>query len=149
MTEEQVTKAIITALDKCGWAILSFDFPQSGSGKMLHPNDHCTEKNRGGIIPDIIALKDSTCLFFENKDRVVIDDFVKISSLINDNQYTNDIDKLLDKYTVKKILYGIGFPSNKWNKQVALNSSLVDFIIGVSLDKNIEFLYNPQNIVIQ
>lgn len=146
MTEEQVTKAILAFLIDNGWNIVAYDFPQSGSGKMLRPNDNISEKNKGGLIPDIVAVKNGVCLFFENKDRVVISDFQKVSSLINDNQYTNDISALLAGHSVIKIFYGVGFPSDKWNKSAAANISLVDFIVGVTADKKTELLHNSHNI---
>jgi len=148
MTEEQVTKAILNRLIEGGWNIVAFDFPQSGSGRMLHPDGEVFEKNRGGIIPDIVAVKNSTCLFFENKDRVVVDDFLKIALLINDNHYTRAISRLLEKYPTEKILYGIGFPAHKWNDRAAANATTVDFIVGVTVGGNVEFLYNPWGIVL-
>jgi len=87
-------------------------------------------------------------LFFENKDRVVISDFQKLSSLIHDNQYTNDISTFLAGHSVVKIFYGVGFPSEKWNKNAHANTSLVDFIVGVTADKKTEFLHNPYGIYI-
>lgn len=44
MTEEQVTKALLQHLTDNGWHIVSFDFPQSGTGKVLHPNNADGEK---------------------------------------------------------------------------------------------------------
>ena len=39
MTEEQVTKALLQHLTDNGWHIVCFDFPQSGTGRVLHPNN--------------------------------------------------------------------------------------------------------------
>ena len=148
MTEEQVTRAIISELAKHGWAIISYDFPQSGSGKMLHPDWGTSEKNKGGIIPDIITIKGTICLFFENKDRVVIEDFQKVSSLIKDNRYTSAIADILDGKNVQQIYYGVGFPSAKWNNQAVSYSWLVNFIVGVTEDYAVEFLHNPHGLMI-
>ncbi|MCL2563197.1 MAG: hypothetical protein FWE08_04085 [Oscillospiraceae bacterium] len=142
MTEEQVTKAILAFLTDNGWNIVTFDFPQSGSGKLLRPNNNVSEKNKGGLIPDIVAVKGGVCLFIENKDKLVVSDFRKVASLISDNQYTNDIAALLANYIVHKIYYGVGFPSDKWNKNAAANASLVDFVMGVRADKSVELLYH-------
>ncbi|MDR0221544.1 MAG: hypothetical protein LBI54_09105 [Lachnospiraceae bacterium] len=146
MTEEQVTKAVLAALIKSDWIIVTYDFPQSGTGKMLHPNKNAYEKNKGGIIPDIVAAKSGICLFFENKDRVVVSDFDKISLLINDNQYSDAISALLNEYCIHEIFYGIAFPSAQWNEQAELNALLVDFIAGITVDKQMEFLYNPHGL---
>jgi len=148
MTEEQVTKTVLNALIKDEWKIIAFDFPQSGSGKMLHPNENISEKNKGGIVPDIVAVKEGLCLFFENKDRFVLDDFHKVAAFINENQYSNSISALLSDYHIDKILYGVAFPSNKWSNKSKLNASLVDFIIGVTTCGSIEFLHNPHGLVL-
>jgi len=146
MTEEQVTKAILNALAKNGWKIVAFDFPQSGSGKMLHPNENISEKNKGGIVPDVVAVKNGLCLFFENKDRFVSNDFHKVSALIGDNQYSNSIAALLNDYRIDKILYGIAFPSSKWSNKAKSNAALLDFVVGVTASGNIEFLHNPHSL---
>ena len=67
MTEEQVTKSLLKWLSDHQWEIICFDFPQSGTGRFLHPNGD-TNKNKDTINPDIVAVKDNICLFFENKD---------------------------------------------------------------------------------
>ena len=70
MREENVTKNILQWLQINKWEIICFDFPQSGTGVLLHLNDiNRTEKNKGGIIPDIIAVKNGIAVFFENKDK--------------------------------------------------------------------------------
>ena len=77
MSEEEVTNSIMDWLESCGWEIVSFDFPQSGTGRTLHPNPDVREhtKNKGGIIPDIVAIRNGIAAFFENKDRYVHSDF--------------------------------------------------------------------------
>ncbi len=53
MKEEYVTKAILNWLETNNWKIICFDFPQSGTGYILHPNEeYRTTKNYGAIIPD-------------------------------------------------------------------------------------------------
>lgn len=150
MTEEQVTKRILSMLTASGWYIIAYDFPQSGSGKLLLP-DKGDMKNKGGIIPDIVTVKGSTCLYFENKDRVVFNDFQKVSELINNNRYSKAISTLLSTHNVghrvENVFYGVGFPSVKWNKKASDNTSLVDFIIGVD-ENEVIFLYNPHDIKI-
>lgn len=80
LTEEQITKAIIDWLEGQEWQIICYDFPQSGTGISLHPNEELRiTKNKGAIIPDIVAIKGTIVLFFENKDRFVLSDFVKVS----------------------------------------------------------------------
>ena len=39
-----------------GWYIVCFDFPQSGTGILIHPDSGRSEKNKGSINPDIPSL---------------------------------------------------------------------------------------------
>ena len=39
MTEEMVTKSILKWLIQLHWKIVCYDFPQSGTGYFLHPNN--------------------------------------------------------------------------------------------------------------
>ena len=88
MKEEQVTKALLKWLIDNNWKIICFDFPQSGTGRVLHPNNANDEKNKDSIIPDIVAVKDEVCVFFENKDRFYYPDYKKQHSLIISDDYS-------------------------------------------------------------
>lgn len=139
MNEEFVTKSIIYYLKRNGWNIFSFDYPQSGTGFLIHPNDRF-HKNKESIIPDIIANKDSICIIMENKSFFYKDDFIKLDELSNSEIYTNDLEKLTARLGCEKILYGIGLPNtveiaNK--NQYIIN--LVDFIITVDKSKNCKY----------
>lgn len=147
MTEEQVTKALLRWLMYYSWQIVCFDFPQSGTGRLLHPNGS-NEKIKDSINPDIVAVKGNVCLFFENKDRYYYPDYEKQNNLIEDNNYTEAIDKLLKDYTIKYIYYGIGLPTNKFVKDAVKKQNLVDFIVGVDDSGSPRFLFNPKSISI-
>ena len=144
MTEESVTKSILKWLMQNNWIIVCFDFPQSGTGHFLHPNNSDSEKNKGAINPDIVAVKNNICLFFENKNRFYFLDYKKQNSLINGDDYSNAINDLLSNYTIDKIYYGIGLPTIKHSKKSEDTAQLVDFIIGVEENKQISILYNPK-----
>jgi hypothetical protein len=144
MCEEQVTKNILKWLLEHHWEIVCFDFPQSGTGHFLHPNGS-TDKNKDTINPDIVAVKGTICLFFENKDRFYYPDYEKLNRLIVDNRYTEDIAKLLSKHVIEHIYYGIGLPIEKHDKRSEEASRLVDFIIGVEPNKSISVLYTASN----
>ena len=141
MTEEQVTKAILKWLLADGWEIVCFDFPQSGTGRLLHPNNSAGEKNKDAINPDVVAVKGTTCVFFENKDRFYFPDYQKVNLLITENNYTLAISQLLSPYSIENIYYGIGLPSLKHKKASQESSELVDFIVGVEENRNIQILY--------
>lgn len=145
MREEHVTKALLKWLIGNEWEIICFDFPQSGTGRLLHPNG-ASEKNKGAINPDIVAVRNRVCLFFENKDRFYFPDYEKVNSLIVDNQYTDAIATLLSGHNVEQIFYGIGLPAEKHSDKSKQASSLVDFILGVQIDKTIVELHNPKRI---
>lgn len=148
MKEEQVTKSIMRWLNSNGWEIVIFDFPQSGTGRLLHPNNREGEKNKNCINPDIVAVKGKICLFFENKDRFYYNDYLKQNEMITNNNYSQAIDELLSNYSVESIYYGIGLPSKEQNKKAIEKTKLVDFVVGVNDEKKVEILYCKDNFLI-
>lgn len=140
MTEEEVTKAILKWLIENNWQIVCFDFPQSGTGKFLHPNNG-SNKNKDAINPDIVAVKNKKSVFFENKNKFYFLDYEKIYKLKTSNEYSNAIEELLKEYDVENIFYGIGIPQNAHKKKSQSSTNMVDFIIGVETNKEIKFLY--------
>ncbi len=148
MTEEQLTKTILDWLETSGWKIICFDFPQSGTGVSLHPNEDVrTTKNKGAILPDIVAHKGKTVVFFENKDRFVLDDFVKVGELKTSNDYSNSIQKLLNEVTYTKIFYGVGLPlTDNIEKKTEENKEKIDFAVFVSADKKISVKHQTATI---
>lgn len=147
MREEHVTKAMLKWLLECEWEIVCFDFPQSGTGKMLHPNASSAEKNKNAIIPDIVAVKNDVCIFVENKDRFYFPDYEKQHSLKTENEYSDAISTLLQNYNIEKIFYGIGLPTSKHKKGSQDAAYLVDFILTVNEDRSIQIAYNPTEIM--
>ena len=144
MREEQVTKRILKWLMDDGWEIVCFDFPQSGTGRFLHPNGS-TSKNQDSINPDIVAVKKGICVFFENKDRFYLPDYEKTNKLITDNNYTDDISVLLRSFVVEKFYFGIGFPESAYTEKAKMANYLVDFVVGVSESGKISKLYLKEN----
>lgn len=132
MKEEDVTKAIIKKLLSTGWQIICYDFPQSGTGRVLHPNDR-SSKTLGAIIPDIVAIKDGVVLDFENKDRFVLSDFEKIDNLRHSTDYSESWDFLLSGCQYSQIYYGIGMPMSDANYSKGMKiKDKVDFILFIS-----------------
>lgn len=148
MTEEQVTKLFLFWLEKNKWEILEYDYPQSGTGIIFRKNNSRDEKNKDAIIPDIIAIKNRVCLFFENKNRYYYPDFEKVNELRIDNQYKEDIEEFLKGKEVKKLYFGIGLPTVKYKSKAESNKTMTDFIFGISDEKTIEALYDPNKLVI-
>ena len=148
LTEEQITKTILDWLEKHGWEIICYDFPQSGTGVSLHPNEELrTTKNKGAIIPDIVAIKGTTVVFFENKDRFVLSDFNKVSDLKTDYDYSSSLEKLLKGHKVSKIFYGVGLPkTDNVLKRIAENEEKIDFAICVATDRNTSIQFERNSI---
>jgi hypothetical protein len=148
ITEEQVTKDILNWLESNGWQIITFDFPQSGTGYSLHPNELLrTTKNKGAFIPDIVAIKNETVLFFENKDRFVLSDFLKVEELKSTQDYTSSIEKLLKEFSYSKIFYGVGLAhSDKTEQKTNENLEKVDFVIYLHLDNSISVTFDNHEI---
>ncbi len=128
LTEEDVTKQIIKWLIEKGWKIVAYDFPQSGTGRQLHPNN-AANKTDGIIIPDIVAHKGNTVVYFENKDRFVLSDFTKLHYVKKSNNYSKDWAKLLRNYDYEVIYYGVGIPFTHSNLSKAEEyCGYVDFV---------------------
>jgi Holliday junction resolvase len=149
MREEKVTLTIIAWLKSNGWQIVCFDFPQSGTGKVLHPNADIREstKNKGSIIPDIIAVKDKIAVLFENKDRFVLSDFEKINELRTQNNFSNSLSTLLKNHEIENIFYGIGLPfQNSYLSKVIENQELTDFIVFIDETNQIQTGYDTKDV---
>jgi len=148
MREENVTKNILQWLQVNGWRIICFDFPQSGTGVLLHLNNsNRTEKNKGGIIPDIIAVKKGVALFFENKDRFYQPDFDKLFEIKTKHNYSNSLNELLKEFSVDNIVYGIAISSIKKQILKSLEQiEKIDFLISTNEEKQVEVHYDIMNV---
>ncbi len=147
MSEEKVTKTLLQWLINNGWEIICYDFPQSGTGKVLHPSNTAS-KTDGAIIPDIIAYKNQVVLDFENKDRYVYTDFEKVNFLKNTTLYKKSLDILLKNHPYKKVYYGIGMPYTDNNfKKAKEQAALVDFLTFVKED-GVEIISNEINFLV-
>lgn len=148
ITEEKVTKVLLNWLEKNNWEIISYDFPQSGTGVCIHPNANFrTTKNRDSFIPDIVAHKNNTIVIFENKDRFVLDDFIKVSFLKETILYSESLSNLLKDYKYSNIFYGIGMPSSKNNiTKTNQNIEKVDYVLMLNHNNIVQIHYDPINI---
>lgn len=125
-----------------GWEIICYDFPQSGTGKVLHP-DNTNSKTEGAIIPDVVAIKGTTVVDFENKDRFVLDDFIKVSSLRDTNLYDRAYSELLDGYSYNHIYYGVGMPYTDQNLSKSIEViDKVDFAFFMMNDGSFKIIDN-------
>lgn len=133
MREEIVTKAILKFLISKGYHIVSFDFPQSGTGLLLHPNIR-KDKNEG-VKPDIIASKGNILIMMENKAKYWKQDFEKLYELKTSGSYEQSLNKLHRDCNTSILKVGVGIPETKTTVAKALETKhFVDFIVAV--DKN-------------
>ncbi len=148
MKEEKVTKNILDWLEQNGWNIICYDFPQSGTGVLLHlNNNNRTEKNKGGIIPDIIAVKNNNALFFENKDRFYEPDFDKLNEIKTQLNYSVSLEQLLNGLNVNYIYYGIGLPDSKKDIDKSKQQlEKIDFLISTNEKKEVTIHYDANGI---
>ena len=151
MKEERVTINILNWLESNGWKIICYDFPQSGTGVLLHPNSDQmrTSKNKGGIIPDILATKNSVALFFENKDRFVLSDFEKLKEINTCGNYSNSLNAILSDFNVTSVYYGIGIPAvEKYIKKSLENIDGIDFLLSSSEDNEIQINFDKNKVLL-
>lgn len=148
MKEEQVTKNILDWLEENDWLIICYDFPQSGTGIMLHQNtENKTSKNKGGIIPDIIAVKGNKGVFFENKDRFYQLDFDKLYEIKTNQNYSNSLANLLQNYDIEMIYYGIGIIDKlKEIEKSMLHLEKIDFLLSVNEEKEVKIYHDIASI---
>jgi Holliday junction resolvase len=126
MTEENITREAVRYLQHNGWVILSFDYPQSGTGYVLRPNESCS-RNKATIIPDIIAHNNDSCVFFENKVKFSENDYLKLKRLKLTNEYSKALDKVLSITGEKRVCIGIGLHDSKANIKFLLNHPDLDY----------------------
>ena len=132
MTEEKVTKSIISYLMDHGWKIVSFDFPQSGTGRSLHPSGSVS-KNSGVLIPDVVAVKDGMSIYMENKDRYYPEDFIKVNDVLQTKMYAESFLRVLS-VNQDTMFGGIGMPAASCESIAEEMKNLVDFVLRVSED---------------
>lgn len=147
ITEELVTTSIINWLLRNSWEIVCYDFPQSGTGKILHPNvKKPNSKNKDSIIPDIVAIKNNSVVYFENKDRFLLSDFKKVNYVKTTNCYSKSFNTLLRGNKFECIYCGIGLPDTLKNrKKILANTHLINFAILV-IKSGVIIFYDPYNI---
>ena len=136
LTEEEVTKNVLSALLKLEWSIICFDFPQSGTGKQLHPNG-AKSKTEGIWVPDIVALKNKTLLCFENKDHFEQSDVQKLNDIKTTSRYSDALFRLLNGEEFSKVIYGIALPWSKHSECRAKEAlKLIDCAILLKSDES-------------
>lgn len=144
MTEEMVTKGILAFLMSRGWKIVSFDYPQSGTGRALHPRGSLS-KTEGVLIPDIVAVKDGVSIYLENKDHYYHDDFLKVASVLNKKDYAEAFGNVLG-VNQETMLGGVGLPESGCGSISEEDKQLVDFVLKVNDGGLVDVYYKSLNL---
>lgn len=140
MREENITLEIIFWLKERGWIINCFDYPQSGTGYCLRPKNPIPgNKNKGNIIPDIVASRGDTSIFFENKVNFFPADLDALSLLRNSGEYQAAMSDLLNRDVLSvRCLFGVGlYDSDSNERKLSIASKELDFALLVSSTKQV------------
>jgi hypothetical protein len=152
VNEESVTKIILGFLLKRDFEIISFDFPGSGTGKLIRPKVLLSleqHKNKNGIIPDILAYRENTLLFFENKAQETFSDFDKIVQLSNDSALHESIHEFCAPRNINKVLWGIGFGGETHSHKKYNDYKNINIILNIKPPEDILILKGQEYLEIQ
>jgi len=146
ISEEIITASVLDWLKKHEWSIISYDFPQSGTGYIIHP-DYSNNKNKGLIIPDIVALKRNIGILFENKDRFYLPDFKKLKYLKSTRDYDQGLLKLFRYKLPETIFFGVAITNHDRQVKKAIPYlDLIDFLVTVSPNREVNYIHLPQKL---
>lgn len=137
MNEEFVTDNLIDYLRERGWDILSFDYPESGTGVVLHLNSKENHsKNQNSIIPDIIANKEEKLLVMENKTYYSRKDLDKLNK-VKDGGLEDSLKRNFPKTNWETVITGVGCPKSMDDLE-RLKDSNLDYVAEVDQEGNSE-----------
>ncbi|QWC19186.1 hypothetical protein [Halorubrum sp. 2020YC2] len=112
MNEEQVTEAVEEYLEREGWTMFAVDYPTSGSGLRLHPNDReAGTKHSGSIVPDIVAHRDGTVLIVECKPHFDRHDARKLDE-VAEGRYSDSLERRVYSTDVREVATALAFPKS-------------------------------------
>lgn len=145
IAEEQITRHAMAWMRGLRFDIVSFDYPGSGTGTPLHPDPELrTTKNAGVIIPDIVAARQASLLFFENKVRFSRSD---VDGLLNlkSGRYSKAISGLLAERDQECLpLVGMALWDVPLNRARLLGvRDEIDFAVVINEGGDVEVLYAP------
>lgn len=144
LTEERITRTLLSWLKHQGWTIVSYDYPQSGTGYSLHSIKRVeSSKNNGVIIPDIVAIKNGEVIFFENKVQFSKVDIDAIALLRDSGLYDGSISTLLKQFfPINEVRFGLALKDSTNNfKKLNEHHKFLDFafLVKENLEVNLAF----------
>lgn len=133
MTEPEITNCIVNYLRGLGWTIHAVDMPQMGGGVLLRPNGS-RQKNKGSLIPDLIASRGAKLLIVESKSYFEPKDIEKLV-LLASPEYSASLSELMTKTSTTELITAIAGPAtDSLVSRRAEITSLVDHFFEVSQD---------------
>lgn len=134
MSEEQVTRAVLSWLAAHGWEILDYDFPGGGTGRSFHVGG-LSGKTEGFVIPDVIAWKRSCVLVMENKARDMKSDYDKIRRLSDGADFLRLLREAYPSRPIDRMIWGVAFSGSPRYLTLA-KSAGVGLVLQVNDDRN-------------
>jgi hypothetical protein len=137
MTEEFITKSIMMYLQDNGWSLISFDYPQSGSGYRFNRNlVNVCKSTQNSIIPDVMALINDVLFIWENKNKFTLNDLLKYDNFAT--AYSDSLESLKLSISFKGICFGIGLANTSYNVRKTLEyREKLDFAVLVDDTGNV------------
>ncbi len=138
MDEEHVTEAIEAYLRSSGWSIFAVDYPTSGSGLRIHPNDRLEgTKHAGSVVPDVVAYRKNRLLIVENKPYFDTNDAEKLAR-ISAGTYDRSLEARVYATEFDEIVTALGFPA-AYESEIQYDSvDTLDRLYLVSSDGSVE-----------
>ncbi len=108
MSEEQVTRSVLSWLAAHGWEILDYDFPGGGTGRSFHVGG-LSGKAAGIVIPDVVAWRRSCVLVMENKAKDTKTDYDKICRLSDGADFLRLLREAYPARPIDRMIWGVAF----------------------------------------
>ena len=138
MTEEQVTKAVISWLSEHEWVVLDYDFPGGGTGRRFRLAESAKrgDKNAGAFCPDIVAWKDGRFLLFENKSQDTVSDYAKQSAVKRDVTVQGQLTAADPGRDLRDVSVALAFPPPFVHEDMAMSCG-IDLVLTVADDLSV------------
>lgn len=146
VSEEFVTKTVISYLRENNWILLDYDFPGGGSGRSFKTTE-TKGKNKGTVIIDIIAVKEEVLLCLESKRIDTLSDYKKIQNLSQNSVFINNVKKTYgDRHSISRVLFGICF-SGQWKRKSSMSEYPNVGIVFSIINRTILLVHNKSPLI--
>jgi len=140
LSEEKVTRELIRFHQREGWNVVSFDLPETGAGERIPPNNRQTgTKQRGSIVPDIVAVNGEILRLVESKPKFDMNDVRKLELVLN-GEYSQGIERKFGHLEWESVEVSIGLPIAENSTTLEKKASRLDLSLFIQPDGGIEIL---------